>query len=460
MKRILPVLIAFVLPVLAQAETHRSIVIILMDSLRADHLQTYGYGRETSPNILAFSRRATVFEQTYPAASWTRPSILSLLTGRYSSELTTNLGGGSPLKDGHPTIATVLRSYGYTTAAIYNTAQLEPKAANVQGGFDQYVDYGSQQAGEYVEAFVGRGVDKTIDFLRSARKPAFVFLHVLDPHHPYIPTRDYFGNVPTNKFRDSYSFATMTTKYEPDKVEPCYLVKNPATVPEMAELYDSEIRELDVQVGRLLRFLDDDPRYRDALVIVTSDHGEEFGEHGGLYHGARFYEESIRVPLIVRDPARPYSIGRRVPSVVSLVDLAPTILGSVGISDSDSDYSGKSLLPYFGRRGGLPRDTAIIERLGCGYDAAASVRKGQWKMILRITRPNIELYDLRADPGEKHDLAGSKRPAVRAAYRDLYATFETWYHRVNRPLATRTGDATPPLPPELRERLKALGYVQ
>jgi len=456
-RTIAQLLVTLFFTVAAQAQAQRSVVVILMDSLRADHLQTYGYGRATSPNILAFSRRATVFEQAYPSASWTRPSILSLLTGRYSSELTTNIGGGSPLKDGHPTLATVLRSWKYTTAAFYNTAQLAPPAANVQTGFDTYVDYGTK---EYVEANVGRGVDKTIEFLESAGKPAFVFLHVLDPHHPYIPARDYFGNVPPKKYLDSYSFATGIPKYQPDKVEPCFLVKDMATVPEMAELYDSEIRELDVEVGRLLRYLDGEKRYRDALVIITSDHGEEFGEHGGLFHGARFYEESLRVPLIIRDPKYPYSIGRRVTSVVSLVDVLPTILSLTGIAYPESAYSGKSMLLYFTRREGPPRDTAIIERPGCGFDATVAIRKGPWKMIIRITRPKIELYDLQADPGEKHDLSGSKAAKVRRAYADLYGTFEAWYRTVNRPLATRNGDATPPLPPELRERLKALGYLQ
>lgn len=457
-KRTLPaLLIALFLAATAQAQANRSVIIILMDSLRADHLQTYGYARATSPNILAWSRRATVFEQAYPSASWTRPSILSLLTGRYSSELTTNVGGGSPLKDGHPSLATVLHSYKYTTAAIYNTAQLDPKAANVRAGFDKYIDYGGREA---VDAYVGKGVDTTIDFLDSANKPAFVFLHILDPHHPYIPTRDYFGNVPPTKYRDSYSFATGVPAYNKDNVEPCYLVKDPKTVPEMAELYDSEIRELDVQVGRLLKFLDDDKRYRDALVIITSDHGEEFGEHGGLYHGARFYEESLRVPLIVRNPALPYSIGRRVPSVVSLVDVAPTILQSVGIGYSESEYSGQSLLPYFTRRGGLPRDTAIIERPGCGYDATIAIRKANWKMIMRLTRPKIELYDLQTDPGERRDLSASKAVKVRKASVEINTLFESWYRKVNRPLATRNGDATPPLPPELQQRLKALGYLQ
>jgi len=437
----------------------RSVVIIQMDSLRADHLQAYGYGRATSPNIAAFARRATVFEQAYPAASWTRPSILAMLTGRYSSELTTNMGGSAPIKSNQPTLATILRAYGYATAAFYNTAQLDPKLANVQDGFDVFADYGAREGADMASAFVGRGVDRTIDFLRSARKPAFVYFHVLDPHHPYIPSENVFGKTPVEKYRDSYSFATGVPPYDPKTVTPCYLVKDLRVIPEMVELYDSEIRLLDAEVGRLLHFIDDDPRYRDAVVVVTSDHGEEFGEHGGLFHGARFYEESLRVPLIVRDPTRPYSIGRRVPSVVSLVDVAPTILSLAGIGYQPSDFSGQSLLLDFGRRGGRPRDTVIVERLGCGYDMAVSVRRGDWKMILRVTRPHMELYNLRRDPGEKHDLARRTEPDARKAYKELYATFETWYRQVNRPLATRNGDAAPNVPDDLRARLKAIGYL-
>jgi len=447
-------------PIYGRSQPYRSVIIVLMDSLRADHVQSYGYSRSTSPNVLAFSNRSTVFLQAYPSASWTRPSILSLLTGRYSSELTTNMAGSAPLKDNYPTLATVLRSYGYATAAFYNSAQLTPPLANVQGGFDTFLDYGQTAGQDTVKAKVPIGIDKAIDFLRSTHGPAFVFLHILDPHHPYIPSRNYFGGVPIDKYRDSYSFAKGVPPYDPSHVEPCYVAKDMATIPEMIQLYDGEIRELDVEVGRLLRFIDNDDRYRDSLVIITSDHGEEFGEHGGLYHGAQLYEESLRVPLIVRDPTRPHSIGRKVDSVVSLVDVMPTILSSVGVLYQASDYSGQSLAQYLARRGGRPRDTVWIERIGCGYDLMAAVRKGDWKMIIRVTRPKIELYNLRVDPAEKHDVAMSRDSAIRRAYADLYSTFEDWYGHVTRPLPSRYGDVSPPIPAGLRERLKALGYLQ
>ena len=341
-----PVLLALCLfalwpPAVGRSQpAYRSVIVIQMDSLRADHLQPYGYGRATSPNIAAFARTATVFEQVYPAASWTRPSILAMLTGRYSSELTANIGGTAPIKDNQPTLASAMRAYGYATAAFYNTAQLDPKTANVQRDFDVFKDYGDASGKNVVRGHVRRGVDAALDFLRSTHTPAFVYFHVLNPHHPYIPRQNFFGKTPVDKFRDSYSFATGVPPYDPKEVRPCYLATNLAVVPQMMELYDSEIRIADAEIGRLLRFLDAEPRYRDALVIVTSDHGEEFAEHDGLYHGARFYEESLRVPLIVRDTTRPFSAGRRVGSVVSLLDVAPTILSLAGIDYAPSDYSG------------------------------------------------------------------------------------------------------------------------
>jgi arylsulfatase A-like enzyme len=452
--------LTFIFPSSGRVQSSRSVIVIEMDSLRADHVQSYGYPRATTPNILAFSRRATVFQQAYPAASWTRPSIQSFLTGRYNSELNTSISGNAPLKANHPTLATVLRSYGYATAAFYNTAQLNPAVSNIQGGFDTFVDYGESGGADKLNARVAVGVERTINFLRSARSPAFVFLHVLDPHHPYVPQRNYFGDIPTEKYRNSYSFATGAPDFDPKQVLPCYMAKDLSTIPEMVQLYDSEIRELDVEVGRLLQFIDNDSRYRDALVIITSDHGEEFAEHGGLFHGARFYEESLRVPLIIRDPTRRYSVGRNVDSVVSQVDVLPTILDLLGIVVAPSDYSGTSLLQYFGRRGGRPRETAVIERIGCGFDPIVAVRKGPWKMIIRLTRPKVEFYNLPDDPGEKNDLAQRQTPAIRRAYMGVYATFEDWYRRVNRPLASRNGDSTPPLPADIRERLKALGYLQ
>ena len=129
-----------------------------------------------------------------------------------------------------------------------------------------------------------------------------------------------------------------------------------------------------------------------------------------------------------------------------------------GITGQDGSYLAELLLD-FSRRGGRPRDTVIVERLGCGYDMMVSVRRGDWKMILRVTRPHMELYNLRRDPHEKNDLARRTAPGARKAYNELYATFETWYRQVNRPLATRNGDAAPNIPEDLRARLKALGYL-
>ena len=443
----------------ADAQQKRSVVMIVIDSLRSDHLQTYGYSRRTSPNILAFSKSATTFLNAYPAASWTRPSILSLLTGEYSSELTSNISGSAPLTNEHRTLATVLRSNGYRTGAFYNTAQMTPKLANLQGGFDDFVDYGVQGANAALEPRVAEGVDRTISFLRQTQRPALAVLHTLDPHHPYVPKQNAFGTTAPAKYKNSYALASGIPDYDPTEVKPCFLLKDPAVVPALLDLYDSEILELDHELGRLIAFIEATPRYRDAIVVVTADHGEEFGEHGGLFHGARFYEESLRVPLIIRDRLRPYGAGRRVDSIVSLVDVLPTVLQALGLITNDSGFSGRSLVPYFTRRGGPVRDVAFIEKPGCLHDAMVAVRNGRWKMILRLTRPKVELYDLVSDPSEKNDLSQSKTPATLRAYAELYASFKEWYRRVNRPLSTRAGDGTPEIPPELRKRLEALGYL-
>jgi arylsulfatase A-like enzyme len=439
-------------------EAPRSVVLIVIDSLRADHLQTYGYGRATSPEILAFSRNATVFTRAYPASNWTRPSIQALLTGRYPAELTSNPGGGSPLKDGHPTLGSALASYGYRTVGFYNTGQLEPAASNI-GGFADWIDYGGTKGEDVAHAFVERGTQRTIDFLRDTRKPAFVFLHILDPHHPYLPSRNYFGKTPIDAYRDSWNMVRPTEAYSPDNITTCQLAKDVSAAAGMAELYDSEIREMDRDLGKLLHFLESDARYRNALVILTADHGEEFGEHGGFYHGARFFEESVRVPLIIRDPQRPYSRGRRVDSIVSLVDVAPTIINALGLPAENDTYSGRSLVEYLARRGGLPRETVFMDKPGCGYDGIVAVRDGDWKMIALRTRRKLELYNLRTDPAEKRDRAAEASPEVREELRRISGLYEAWDRRVTRPLPTRTGDVTPSLPPELEERLKALGYI-
>ena len=442
----------------AAADRQRSVVLIVVDSLRADHLQTYGYRRATSPEILAFSRNAAVFTQAYTAGDWTPPSIQSLLTGRFPAELNSNPGGGAPLKDGHPTLGTALAAYGYRTAGFYNSGQLVPTMANV-GGFDKWVDYGGTGGMDGTKPHVGRGIDQSIEWLRDSKKPSFLFLHILDPHYPYLPSRNYFGETPVRAYQNATNSVQPTPPYSAEVIGTCLLAKDLSDAPKMAELYDSEIREMDRGLGRLLRFLETDENYRHALVVLTADHGEEFGEHGGYFHGARFYEESVRVPLIVRDPARPYSRGRRVDSLVSLVDVAPTIMEALGLAVGRDLFSGKSLVEYLARRGGVARDTVFIDKPGCGYESIVAVRHGDWKLIAHRTRRKLELYNLRSDPAEKRDRSGDKSAEVIAELRRLYGIYEAWDRRVTRPLATRNGDVAPLIPPELRERLKALGYL-
>jgi arylsulfatase A-like enzyme len=439
----------------AAAQEKPSVIVIAIDSLRPDHLQTYGYGRATSPEILRFSQRATVFTNAYSSSSWTRPAVESLMTGQYSSELNLNPGGGTPLKDGHGTIATVLHSYGYGTAAIYHSPQLTKPLMNLQG-FDEDTDYGQNDSA--LTPYVARGIDRALSYLQSKSKPVFLLFHLLDPHMPYAPKVNHFGRTPVNQYGGSW--VTPDPDCDKNRAQTCNLALKPELTGEMQELYDSEIAELDAELGRLFRYLDATPRYKNAFVVLTADHGEEFVEHGGLYHGARLYEETIRIPLIVRSPQRPYSAGRRVDSFVSLVDLAPTILQAAGIAFEESDYSGRTLIPFLGRRAGVPRATVFIEKLGCACEYASAVRSGDWKMIVH-TQPKqrIELYDLRNDPREKNDLANSKRAAAQRAKAMLAGKIDAWTRHVLRPLATRADDTTPPIPARLRNRLKALGYI-
>jgi arylsulfatase A-like enzyme len=440
------------------AERQRSVILIVIDSLRPDHLQTYGSKRATSPNLLRLSQRATVFTNAYAAASWTRPSMLSMLTGEYPSELSANHGGGVPLKDGHRTIATVLRSYGYRTGAVFNTPQLTRPLANLDGGFSTFDDYGDPKETDL--PLVERGVTRAIHFLRGSGQPAFLLLHILDPHIPYAPAANRFGKGSPAEFRAPYDWATPVPDCDSNRAGLCHYAKAPAAVARRIDLYDTEIFEVDRQLARLFAFVESDPRYSDALLIVTADHGEEFGEHGGLYHGARFYEETIRVPLIIRDPVRTHSIGRRVPSLVGHVDLVPTILQAVGIAFSTSEYSGKSLVEYLARRGGLPRDTVFVEKAGCSCSGMIVVRHKEWKMFFPLMHPNLELYNLRTDPGEKKNLIASKDPAAQAAARRLTTLYQEWYRRVSRPLASRSDANAIEIPPQLLERLRSLGYLQ
>ncbi len=354
------------------------VILVSVDALRADHLGAYGYARPTSPAVDALATHAVVFEHAYAPLPHTSFSIASLLTGKYVRALV-ELGLEGP----HETLADVLRRYRYKTAAFFPPSVFFIDAER----FRKYEDsrFGFEYAKYEFLPAEGR-TDQIIRFLEQEHpQRAFVWAHYFDPHEPYTPRNARFG-------------------------------------PRAIDRYDAEIAEVDAAIGRLVAWLDE--HRPGAIVILVADHGEEFGEHGGRYHGSTLYEEQLRVPLIVRAPGiKP----RRVRAPVELVDVPVTLLGLLDVPSS-ARMRGTDLGPLLADP---PADEAGAPPVFAEIEDLRMVRSGADKLIVDLSHATVRLFDLAADPGEQHNLA-AERPAVVARLRGLLAGWIADHRRLER----------------------------
>jgi len=351
------------------------VLLITLDTTRADRLGCHGYktGQDPTPVLDALASAGVLCERALTVAPQTLPAHTSMFTGLYPLESGVRTNGRRRLDDRIPTLAEVLKRQGYDTAAFVASFVLDRKFG-LDRGFNTYDDDFSgddpdsaaiqrQRPGELV-------VNAALKWLETKReKPFFCWVHLYDPHAPYLTHTDLFGD-----------------KY----------LGGPS------DAYDAEIAYVDRQVGRLVNFLKERGLETDTLVVVVGDHGEGLGEHVEKEHGMTLYHEALHVPLIFRHVGR-LSAARRVAESVSLVDLSPTILDLLRLEDP-RQISGKSLKPLL--VGGEAAPSACYGAtdepfLNNGWSPLRSLTDGQWKYI-RTTKP--ELYDLAADPDERKNL--------------------------------------------------------
>ncbi len=382
------------------------VILISVDTLRADHLPAYGYTGVETPNIDAFRRQATLFRNAYAPTPMTLPSHVTMLTGLLPPEhgVRDNAGFRFDAK-AHPTIASILKSNGYATGATVSSYVLRGDTG-LADAFDFYQDSiepapgakfrDYQRPGTVTEALAEQWIDK------QQGRPFFLFFHIYEPHVPYDP---------------------------PEPFHTLYA----------ANLYDGEIATSDAIVGKLLDHLKKAGLYDRAIIIFLSDHGEGLGDHGEQQHSVLIYRETIHVPLIIKLPGGVRG-GSEVREPVSLADLLPTVTSLLGVKAPKT-----SGLPLFGA---LPTDRAIYSeslyaRLHFGWGELKGITDNSRQFI---DSPRPELFDIVKDTAEKHDLAPANRREV-ATYRD----------RLNRLPAAETRPA--PIDPEERAKLSALGYV-
>ena len=388
----------------------RDLVLITIDTLRADRLGAYGYGRARTPHIDGLSARGVRFDRAFATAPITLPSHASLMTGRYPPGHGAR-HNGIRVDPEVPSLAKTLSAAGFATGAFVSAFPLD-RRFGLNGGFAAYGDRMPRGArGRLENERPGRdAVDEARAWL-SAPGPAgagaterrFLWVHLFEPHAPY-------GHAGSGR--------------------------------PIADRYDDEIAESDAQVGRILDALG--TRAASALVVVASDHGEAFGEHGEVSHSLFVYDTTLRVPLIMAGPGVP---ARTVGSPVSLVDVAPTLLRLLGLTPFDSD--GIDLAPALAGAELPARDLyaeSFAPLLDFGWSPLRALRSGGFKYI---EAPRPELYDTAGDPGEERDL--STIDGRRSA--DLR-------DRVNRYSgATLEPGRLPAADREALGRLQALGYA-
>lgn len=372
----------------AAADAPRLVLVVLVDALRADALSCYGGPAGASPAIDAFAQNALVFEHAFAAAPWTKPSVPSLFTGLPPSRHGVFEGSSRDvegritsdvLSPQALTLAEVMRDAGYGTAAFVQNAQLKPFLGFDQG-FDVYregVGDGARIHAEFLEWF---DAQRALD----SAKPLFAYLHVLDVHEPYMPPADALAHFPAAP--DAPRLDRQAQKDLADAVDAKTHRVTPQETAELRRLYQACVRGYDAKFGALVDALRARGAWDDALVVFTSDHGEEFGEYGELGHGHSLRDSLLRVPLVVKAPGRSNTTPRRIERSASSLDVLPTLAERVGAHGLPglSGLPGRDLLSGAG-------DTPIVAEMVHGPEYTRALRSPGWKVVesFRAAKSNL-----------------------------------------------------------------------
>ena len=418
----------------------RTVLIYLVDTLRADHLSAYGYPRDTSPGLADFSRTAELYENAQAVTSWTKAATASVLTG-LPPELHGADGQLSPLSANAPYLPAQLRDSGYRTLGIISNAYVS-RDFGFGRGFDHFIyvekDRPLYSSAEAVNGRLAAALEEI-----PARQPLFVYIHTVDPHFPYEPLPVY------DRFSTGKSPAQVTDQSGIDALESLLAIGglDAGRLKPMVDQYDGEVAQADAGFAKTLKILAAHGRSEDALIIFLSDHGEEFGEHHGIEHGKTLFAEVTHIPLLIRWPDG-HGAGVRRPELVSQLDLAPTVRRAAGMPPESAQGVALDIPPMA---------RPLFASLELGGLNERRVDWGRWsyhRIGNRISpqyfgRPVEYLFDRKADPAEFHPMQ-NEQPVVTAYLRALSRA------RLGA-LAVATGDAT--VGESTVRQLKALGYL-
>ncbi len=451
-----------------KGEGKPNVILIVVDTLRADHLGCYGYHRPTSPNIDAMVKESILFRHAITQAPWTLPSITSLMTSLYPSVHKLHFPpksveySASSLDEARTTLAEYLREEGYKTGAFVGAGGHVSSRFHGQG-FDFYDDeiaYSTRYnhlillniIGRIFGFYSSRLADTTTEQVqywlsRNKHLPFFLFIHYWDPHDPYGSPEPF-----TTRYDEDYD-GVLSPGITTAKLEEMVSGLNSDDIAYVASLYDGEISFTDAQIGKLIELLKELKLLDNTMVILTADHGEELFEHGGFGHSKTLYEELIRIPLLIRYP--PFGADKTIDSQVQLIDVVPTVLDYLGIDVSD-EAQGISLIPLVKCEtdNELP---AYSETMLKGRIIA--IRSGNFKFIKYIENGREELFDLEEDPGELSNLVDSKVEMAEQMRQELFEWMEACKEKAAS-LPKANQEKVIPIDDKTMEELRSLGYLQ
>jgi arylsulfatase A-like enzyme len=431
-----------------------TVVVFLLDTVRRDALGCYGHPADPTPNVDAVAADGVRFDQAVSTSGWTLPAVASLMTGTWPT-IHGAMGRGvslRPVRPELPMAAEVLKEAGFGTVGFANAAFVSPMVG-LDRGFDLF-DH------RYSYNWDARDADETVDaaieqLRRRKSKSSFYFIHVFDPHLDYGAPADFTDRFSGGRSRpatpltmeDILDLQTGPDRRDPPVADDIEYVRN---------MYEAEVAFTDANVGRFVDELKALGLYDKCTIVITSDHGEEFWDHGGFEHGHTLYDELVVVPLIIKPPAEIEPSIRVVAAQVRLLDVMPTVFELLSVAKPES-FEGVSLMPYM--KGDVGSDLLALCESTLYGPRYVALRAPRYKYIHRLEGEGNgegELFDWRDDPGETKDLA-SELPEIA---RQLRSELITMY---NGNAARAKGMSMPKvvdLSPARIRQLRSLGYIR
>jgi len=395
-----------------------NVVLITIDTVRADHVGCYGAKEVQTPTIDALARNGILFEHAISQVPLTWPSHAVILTGTYPFQNGVQDFTGQPLAPQFRSVAQAFKQHGYATGAVVSAFVLD-RSWGLARGFDFYDDAFSPEAFQkrdlgLVDRKAGESVTHAINWLKQpSHRPFFFWLHLYDPHSPYDPPEPFH------------------TQYR-------------------GHLYDGEIAYADRELGRLITWLKSNQLYDRTMIILLSDHGESLGDHGEKEHGFFVYNSTVRIPLIVKPPAGSGFRSGRIARPVETTAVAPALLAFAGIKDPvEKQFNSRGLLGAAAEKEDVAYSETFYPLNSFGWSPLHALETSHYQYV---DAPEAELYDLAADPGEKNNLITAQGATASVLKEKLYSLMR---HNPYKP--TEGGNSN--LSPDALEKLRALGYV-